>query len=260
MNPDLARVAAHELAAELTQSLQTIKFESESCIRNLSEVFYLGGVVAIAMTTYWKPSSDQTVIDEVKRICKVFELGKMDRDTWEQLLCEKFTLDQMTPDEARQGVQFLRRLFASRGLQRQIVTRALNESFPKSEPGEPGRTPKIRNEEYEALAASSREIVAFVRHFEEFRATFPSRSLEELIEFLASDYLQEASLLAQHVSTVHKVLAATEFVALKTIAGRAQFLADAIAGDQYDLEPPYAHQVAEEGRRRMQRATEAENQ
>lgn len=255
MNPHIARAAAKELAAELTKSLDSLRPETDFPPLTLGDIFMVGAMVVRALSRYWT-NAKSSVLDETEEICRQIKLGKMGADQWEERLYDKFVSGEATPADARQLVQFLKHILTSPARQRQVVMTAIGESFP---PVEPGQLRKIENHEFTELAEKAAEYRGAAQKLLVLRVAAPSKSVSEIIEFMATDFLAEATLIAQHVPTIEMVMNSDkEFAAFKTLRSRVQLLADAMAGDLFRLEPTYAHQVAEEGRRRAKRSRQEE--
>jgi hypothetical protein len=248
MNLDLARIAARDLAAEFVKPFQSLNPKSNFPQLTLAELLFLGAHVAKTIATYWKTHGK--IREELDFVCRTFDKENLTQANIEEFFYQQIGSGQVTAEEIRSMIDYLARFIASPVLQRQLLTQAKDEIAPPGLKGSPG---KIAVSEYPHLASRSAQFVGPMKRFLELAGRFPSKSEEELIGFIASDYVEDAAVLVQYQSTIKAVRTSGEFSKLKFLNTRAQYLADVAAGTAYSLAPESAHDYAEQGRRMTKR-------
>ncbi len=244
MNLDLARIAARELAAEFVKPLQSLNPESAFPQLTLRQILLVGALITRAIATYWETPGN--LMEELDFVCRTLEKKNATQANLEEFFYQQIGSGQVKPEQLRSAVDYVSRFVVSPVLQRRILTKFAGKIAP---PGPPGRSSNIRPAEYPVLASRSEQLFGSMKRFLEVAKLFPSKSGEELIAFMVNDYVGDAAVLVQYVSTIKAVFCLKEFSELKHVNTRARYLADAAAGSAYGLAPVSAHENAEQGRR-----------
>ena len=247
MTPELARAIAHELAIQFTRPLRELQHAvPEMPVRTLADVLGLGACVAVAMRPYYKSGGESEFQAQLRRLAKTFELGRMDTLALEEQLFNAIFDGKESADELTQQVHFVVGLLSSPARLHEVFDAVRNDLLPPRGVGKPA-TLLAGTEPF--LATLSASLKSIAEKFLRIREMFPSKTVEEVIDLMASDHLQDASALAQRVGVLKQTLSNPEFVSRKTSSSRVQYLADALAGADFQISPTYAHQRAERGRK-----------
>lgn len=215
-------------------------------MHTLAEVLGIGALVTIGVARYYDPTKPGGVQEDLATYSRLLEIGSMDVPELEQFLFDRLVDGRIQPDDTYRVIVTATRLLASPQRQRELVDKALADIFTQRNPG---RVAMIASGEEPELARLAERYLPAARRLLDLLETFPSKSADELIELMAGDYLDDATALAQHASTVNTTLLHSEFAELSTANARAQYLADAIAGDAFEIGAAYAHQRAQVGRK-----------
>lgn len=256
MTPELAKAIAHELAIELSESIQQNQEGApELPISTLADVLGLGAWLVVALSPYFKAGGPTEFHLQLQRLSKTFEIGRMEAEEFEEHLFKRIVDGLESPDRLRSEIHFVLAMLTSPVRLHEVLNEATAEFLPPRGPGTP---PLIPRGAEPILATRSATLLPAAERFLQLHQLFPAKKSEEIIDIMSSDYLQEASALAQRISTLRKTLEDTEYVGLKTGSSRTQYVADALAGADFQISPTYAHQRAEQGRKLLNESLKAE--
>lgn len=119
-------------------------------------------------------------------------------------------------------------------------------------PGPQGGTCTIDPEHYPDLVKRSERLRPFCLRLKSLEAQFPNKTLQELLEFLKSEFPGECAYTLARLATIQKLCQeSTAFTAAKTAKREARIMADLLAGCDYKLGAAYTLQQVQEARRQV---------
>lgn len=170
-----------------------------------------------------------------------------DPSQFEEFVYKRLIGLQEDPVTLERQIEEARAFISNPHKARKLVLEAVNEMVP---PGAQGRGKKITQTQFAAFVQMIEALKPACTAFVSLRYEFPRKDALSILEFIESQFSEAVYLMRKHHNTLDQFSGSQgPIAALKRQETRAQRLAEAIAGAEWQLTPSYSRQKASEARR-----------
>src|SRR5262249_19791912 len=173
---------------------------------------------------------------------------------FESFLYKRFVELQEDPLTLEKTIDEAFLLFRDQKTARKAVLNVVNEMLPA---GTQGRSRKITTDDFATFLNTIEKLKPASMSLLKLGSEYSNQDTVSILDFVEPQYPEAVRVLRKHVNTLDFLLSAdSPLSGLTRTVTRAQRLAEAIAGAEWQLTPSYAHQKAAEARRFVQKQSE----
>lgn len=243
MDESDAQRLADMMAARLTEPIQHFDGSNFRDPVTLREVLWLGLMLACSMRKAYPEVQDKFPVSE--KFLAAYFAAPQDVQLLRNLIYEGLKKSDEDPTALEDELELIRKGTLKRAARKEMKT-IVDEIWP---PGPPGSDRKITTDDLPKLAARSERLRPVLAQLFRLQQDFPTKQWDELVEFLRGEQPRECAYLKYRFDRVRELMKSPVFASARTIKSRAWILADLLVGSDFELQPRYARQKAQEARR-----------